>query len=129
MVKAQQPGDDVLNNAADDDVNNAADDDLNSASDNNMKNAAARIQCAETPSLQPLFDVTKKEFAIDVTQTEFAKTVVILMTALPKLRMAKSVNERRSNSYTHKQQRGLRWRSTHMVPSKFGKQADRRGLR
>ena len=53
MVKAQQPGDDVLNNAADDDVNNAADDDLN--------NAAACIQCAETPSLQPLFDVAKKE--------------------------------------------------------------------
>ena len=61
MVKAQQPGDDDLNNAANDDVNNAADDDLNSASDNNMKNAAARIQCAETPSLQPLFDVAKKE--------------------------------------------------------------------
>ena len=77
MVKAQQPGDDVLNNAANDDVNNAADDDLNSASDNDMNNVAARIQCAETPSLQPLFDVTKKEFAIDVTQTEFAKTVVI----------------------------------------------------
>ena len=78
MVKAQQPGDDDLKNAANDDVNNAADDDLNSASDNNMKNAAARIQCAETPSLQLLFDVTKEEFAIDVTQTEFAKTVVIL---------------------------------------------------
>ena len=77
MVKAQQPGDDVLNNAANDDVNNAADDDLNSASDNDMNNVAARIQCAETPSLLPLFDVTKKEFAIDVTQTEFAKTVVI----------------------------------------------------
>ena len=77
MVKAQQPGDDDLKNAANDDVNNAADDDLNSASDNNMKNAAARIQCAETPSLQPLFDVTKKEFAIDVTQMELAKTVVI----------------------------------------------------
>ena len=58
-----------MNNAANDDVNNAADDDLN--------NAAACIQCAETPSLQQLFDVTKKEFAIDVTQTEFAKTVVI----------------------------------------------------
>ena len=69
MVKAQQPDDYVLNNAADDDLNNASDNDIN--------NAAARIQCAETPSLQPLSDVTKKEFAIDVTQTEFAKTVVI----------------------------------------------------
>ena len=68
MVKAQQPGDDVLNNAVDDDVNDVADDDLNSASDNDMNSAAARIQCAETPSLQPLFDVTKKASA---------KTVVI----------------------------------------------------